>query len=181
MEVSDVEKERILDEQIRAAMTLLAVLYPPGCENVIELPGVKKSKIKLTLRSIVVKICKLIDKRMIKEMAKVTYVCKSCGKSIKPISITPGSFFIELILWLAMILPGLLYSVWRVSSRYKGCPVCKSRDVIPSDSPLAKNFTEEKNNTDITVQIENLSNLKDKGIITEDEFSLKKAELLAKL
>jgi hypothetical protein len=114
-------------------------------------------------------------------MAKVTHICKSCGKSIKPISITPGSFLIELVLWLAMILPGLLYSVWRVSSRYKGCPVCKSRDVIPANSPLAKNFTDEENNTNIPEQIEKLSDLKDKGILTENEFSLKKAELLAKL
>lgn len=66
MEVSDKEKERILDEQIYAAMRLLAVIYPPGCKEKINLPDNavrKKSENKLTLRSIVVKICKLIDKR----------------------------------------------------------------------------------------------------------------------
>jgi hypothetical protein len=67
MDVSEREQERILDEQIYAAMKLLAVIYPPGCKEVIDLPGHvsgKKSENKLTPRSIVVKICKLIDKRI---------------------------------------------------------------------------------------------------------------------
>ena len=39
----------------------------------------------------------------------------------------------------------------------------------------------EQKQDDIPAQIEKLSGLKDKGIITEDEFTAKKAELLAKM
>ena len=40
---------------------------------------------------------------------------------------------------------------------------------------------QNNNNIDITEQIEKLSQLKDKGIITEEEFQTKKADLLARL
>lgn len=41
--------------------------------------------------------------------------------------------------------------------------------------------SEQNSNIDITEQIEKLSQLKDKGIITEEEFQTKKADLLARL
>ncbi|PKL17921.1 MAG: hypothetical protein CVV49_08485 [Spirochaetae bacterium HGW-Spirochaetae-5] len=67
MDVSDEERERILDEEIFTAMRLLAMVYPPGCKGAIVIPEdviVKKSKNKLTLHWWVVKIFKLIDKRI---------------------------------------------------------------------------------------------------------------------
>jgi len=38
MEVSDEAKERKLYEEIAVIMHLLAVVYPPGCREVIEIP-----------------------------------------------------------------------------------------------------------------------------------------------
>jgi len=64
--------------------------------------------------------------------------CPRCGTTGIPKSFTKGSFGMELLLWLCFILPGLLYSVWRLSSRYKGCPACKAPGMIPADSPIAK-------------------------------------------
>lgn len=131
MEVSDREKERILDEQIRAAMTLLAVLYPPGCENVIELPGAiqqKKSKYKLTLRSVIANICKLIDKRIKgesmaliqcpeckKEISDSAPSCPSCGYALNPTPVEVvvrkkgiGCFGLILIIIVGLIIAGAL-------------------------------------------------------------------------
>lgn len=63
--------------------------------------------------------------------------CKSCGYSGKTESHTPGNLLIEIILWLCFIVPGLIYSIWRISSRTAKCPQCGSKDLVPPDSPMA--------------------------------------------
>ncbi len=74
-------------------------------------------------------------------------ICSDCGNIGFPKKITPGSFFIELILWLMMILPGLIYSIWRLTNRKEGCPKCSGTIMIPLNSPrgkkLAKEFAED--------------------------------------
>jgi hypothetical protein len=57
--------------------------------------------------------------------------CPNCAYEGKARKYTKGSFLIELLLWLLFILPGLLYSLWRVSSRYTGCPNCQYQYVYP--------------------------------------------------
>lgn len=74
-------------------------------------------------------------------MAKV--VCTSCGYTGEPITITKGSIGIEIILWLCFLIPGLIYSVWRLSSRHDGCPNCGQTTLIPVNSPMAKKFIRE--------------------------------------
>jgi hypothetical protein len=71
------------------------------------------------------------------------YICSNCGYAGKYRTITKGSFFIEIILWILMILPGLIYTVWRVSSRYKACPQCDAPNMIPVSSPRGKKLLEE--------------------------------------
>lgn len=65
-------------------------------------------------------------------------ICKSCGFHGKPGTVTKGSFAIEVILWLCFLIPGLIYSFWRLSSRGNNCPTCGSTEVIPIDSPLGR-------------------------------------------
>lgn len=65
-------------------------------------------------------------------------VCPSCGSRGEPKTITKGSTGIELILWLCLLVPGLIYSIWRLSSRVKGCPSCGSMGMIPANSPHGK-------------------------------------------
>lgn len=66
------------------------------------------------------------------------YICKNCGFVGKRVTITPGSIWVELFLWLFFV-TGVLYSTWRLANRYKGCPLCKARDsMIPVESPLGK-------------------------------------------
>jgi len=43
-----------------------------------------------------------------------------------------GSGFVEVLLWIALIVPGALYSRWRNNNAYHICPTCGSRDTVPS-------------------------------------------------
>ena len=67
-------------------------------------------------------------------------VCTSCGFVGTPTSITKGSFLIEVFLWIMLIVPGIIYSLWRLTSRFDACPKCQSPNMIPADSPVAKQF-----------------------------------------
>src|SRR5947208_13045438 len=59
-------------------------------------------------------------------------VCTNCGYVRNPISITRGAFAIEVLLWLFFLVPGIIYSVWRLTSRYAACPKCKAKERICS-------------------------------------------------
>ena len=70
-------------------------------------------------------------------------VCTRCGYVGEPTAITKGSLGIELILWLCLLIPGLIYSIWRLSSRQDGCPSCGGTALIPRTSPMAQKFLRE--------------------------------------
>lgn len=64
------------------------------------------------------------------------YACpKLCGFVGKPKRYTKGSLGWEIVLWVLGILPGLFYSVWRLSTRYEGCQKCRYPYIVPEDSP----------------------------------------------
>ncbi len=75
-------------------------------------------------------------------MAK-QYVCTNCGYTGAPKKITKGSILIEIILWLFLIVPGLIYSIWRLTTKYDACPKCKNPTMIPVDSPKGQKLVEE--------------------------------------
>jgi hypothetical protein len=65
--------------------------------------------------------------------------CTTCGTIFpRPKTLTKGSILIEIFGWLFFLIPGILYSFWRLSSRQKVCPVCNSPSIIPANSPRAK-------------------------------------------
>ena len=70
-------------------------------------------------------------------------VCKSCGMLAKPRSAVSGNLAIEIILWLCFIIPGLIYSIWRGSTRHLVCSSCGSREVIPENSPMGQKVLKE--------------------------------------
>jgi hypothetical protein len=76
---------------------------------------------------------------MAKEM-----ICTSCGYKGKPKKLTKGSILVEIALWFLLIVPGVIYSVWRLASRYEACPQCKSQTMIPLDSPIGKKLLAEQ-------------------------------------
>ena len=64
--------------------------------------------------------------------------CLDCGFVGNPEEYRPGATIIELGLWLLFLVPGLIYSIWRLSARYHGCAKCTSKRVVPIDSPIAQ-------------------------------------------
>ena len=65
------------------------------------------------------------------------WYCPACGSSGFPVRRTRGTFATELLLWLVLLIPGLIYSIWRLSSRYDACPTCGQAGLIPLNSPRA--------------------------------------------
>lgn len=63
--------------------------------------------------------------------------CPHCGTTAVPRRMTKGSFAIEVALWLFFLVPGLIYSIWRLTSRYDGCRSCGQAGLIPPYSPRA--------------------------------------------
>ncbi|SDB03346.1 hypothetical protein SAMN05660653_00146 [Desulfonatronum thiosulfatophilum] len=65
-------------------------------------------------------------------------LCTNCGAKGKPKKIAKGSFVLEVVLWLLLIVPGIIYSFWRLTSKQKVCPICKAPNMIPLSSPMAQ-------------------------------------------
>lgn len=55
--------------------------------------------------------------------------CGSCKYQGKGKSVVKGSIFIEIILWFFFLVPGLIYSIWRLTSKFYVCPKCGSNYV----------------------------------------------------
>lgn len=66
-------------------------------------------------------------------MAKLA-ICEKCGHTGKGVKQAPGSFAVELVLWVFFCLPGLVYSVWRMASVKRVCAACKG-DLVAIESP----------------------------------------------
>ena len=75
---------------------------------------------------------------MAKEM-----ICSNCGFKGKPRTDVKGSFLVELALWFFFILPGVIYTLWRITNRYKVCPKCRKPNIISLDSPIGQKLAHE--------------------------------------
>jgi hypothetical protein len=71
------------------------------------------------------------------------YICQACGTIGKPTKRTKGSIWIEIILWLAFIVPGVIYSIWRLTTRQRVCRSCGSPSVIPVNTPMGQKLARE--------------------------------------
>ena len=63
--------------------------------------------------------------------------CMVCGAEAAPRSVLKGSLAIAVVLWLFFLLPGLIYSLWRMKSRHGVCAACGSPLLVPLDAPAA--------------------------------------------
>lgn len=70
-------------------------------------------------------------------------ICSACGTVGSAKSVTRGSVFIELILWLCFLVPGLIYSIWRLSSRHKACRACGNAQLVPINSPVGRELMQK--------------------------------------
>lgn len=64
--------------------------------------------------------------------------CMTCGSEGRAQTRTRGSLALEIVLWCLVIVPGLIYSVWRVSSRRRVCATCGAENIVPLDTPAAR-------------------------------------------
>lgn len=64
--------------------------------------------------------------------------CGGCGHQVRPVTTTPGSGGVELLLLLFFVVPGVFYSMWRHANRRKVCSFCESCDLVPIDSPRGR-------------------------------------------
>lgn len=72
-------------------------------------------------------------------------VCTKCGYVGYSNKETPGSFFIEIFLYLCFLVPGILYTSWRKANMFDVCPKCGDKSMIPTDAPMAKKILLETN------------------------------------
>lgn len=63
--------------------------------------------------------------------------CMTCGSEAPSKQTTKGSIWIEIVLWICFIVPGLIYSIWRLTTKGDVCSVCGSKTLVPSDAPAA--------------------------------------------
>lgn len=68
-------------------------------------------------------------------------LCTTCLTVGVPQRRARGSLLLEIVLWLCAIIPGLVYSAWRLSSRRRVCRACGGKELIPVDSPRARQLT----------------------------------------
>jgi len=69
-------------------------------------------------------------------------ICPRCGYQGQPVTRMKGSFWIELLLWFLFILPGLVYSLWRLTTRTRVCPKCEEPNMIPLDTPKGQQLAQ---------------------------------------
>lgn len=62
-------------------------------------------------------------------------VCKDCGTVGETKTVARGSMAVEIVLWLCLMVPGLIYSIWRLSTKHETCRACGSERLVPIDTP----------------------------------------------
>ena len=65
-------------------------------------------------------------------------ICKSCEERVTVERWTPGSLGVEILLWLFFLLPGLIYSVWRLTGKKDVCSQCKGSDMVTESSAAGR-------------------------------------------
>lgn len=64
-------------------------------------------------------------------------ICADCGCVGHKVE-TPGSFAMEICLYIVFCFPGIIYSLWRIINRGKVCSACGSKKLVPINSPVGR-------------------------------------------
>lgn len=59
------------------------------------------------------------------------YYCNACH-NYSPTALKKGNGWIELVLYLFYIVPGIIYSIWRRSGAPTVCPICRASALVPA-------------------------------------------------
>lgn len=78
-------------------------------------------------------------------------ICTICGYAGYARKKNKGSSLIEIVLWLFILIPGLIYSIWRRSNKQTVCPKCGNVQMIPLDTPQGQRLmAEQRSNPNIS-------------------------------
>ena len=65
-------------------------------------------------------------------------VCLHCGHEGPARIVSKGHWAVEAGLWLVLIIPGLIYSIWRFSTQRQACGSCAHARLAKPQSPAAR-------------------------------------------
>ena len=68
-------------------------------------------------------------------------ICSNCGTVGTPKTVIKGSVLIEIVLWVCFIVPGIIYSIWRLTTRAKVCRSCGAKNMVPLNTPMGKKLS----------------------------------------
>ena len=71
-------------------------------------------------------------------LTDVTVNCAQCGYQGPAEPLAPGKMWMEAVFWVAFLVPGVIYSLWRLFRRQYLCPQCKSPDGAVTVAPGRK-------------------------------------------
>jgi hypothetical protein len=77
-------------------------------------------------------------------MAKLE-ICERCGQTGTGKRVAPGSFAVEVVLWLLFCAPGLVYTTWRIFSARRLCGACAG-ELVPLESPRGQMLAQQYRN-----------------------------------
>ena len=68
-------------------------------------------------------------------------VCTSCGHETDVAKrVKPGSGWLTATLLCCMVVPGVVYWVWRQAMKESRCPLCNRATLIPAASPIGRSI-----------------------------------------
>ncbi len=67
-----------------------------------------------------------------------THVCERCGGIGRPVETKRGDGVLEVLLWLVLLMPGFIYSLWRANSKRWVCAFCAADALVPRNSPRGR-------------------------------------------
>jgi hypothetical protein len=68
---------------------------------------------------------------------KATHICATCGSVMTPKTHTPGNILVELILWLMLLIPGIIYSCLENRQANKGMSYMRRKGIDALSQPHA--------------------------------------------
>lgn len=72
-------------------------------------------------------------------MPSHSWLCTWCGSETTTPE-RPGSTWIAAALAVPFVVPALVYTAWRLTTRRRCCPICGHSQLIPGNSPLARTW-----------------------------------------
>lgn len=70
-------------------------------------------------------------------------ICTHCGTRGSPKRMTRGNIGIEIVLWICFLVPGLIYSIWRLTTKQDVCPSCEQPGMINVNTPNGRLLVEK--------------------------------------